>query len=104
LNCVLKLKQVDFVSSAFYALDEQRTTFVSPQSGLPLYVRKTSNAGVLPRETIFNYLVNPAAANDLLTFIYQARTAGGIGVFSFQEDEKNYSVSLQNTIGERVSD
>ncbi len=97
-----KIKTVNFVSAAFYALDEERTTFASPQTGLPLYIRKTSNAGVLPRETIFNYLVNPTAANDLLTFIYQARNAGGVGIFTFQEGEQTYSVNLQNTIGERV--
>ncbi len=97
-----KIKTVDFVSSAFYAVDEERTTFASAQTGLPLYIRKTSNAGVLPRETIFNYLVNPTAANDLLTFIYQARSAGGVGIFTFQENEQTYSVNLQNTIGERV--
>lgn len=97
-----KIKTVNFVSSAFYSLDEQRTTFVSPQTNLPLYVRKTFNAGVLPRDVIYNYLINPTVANDLLTFIYQARSAGGIGIFTFQEDEITYSVNLQTTIAERV--
>ena len=97
-----KIKTVDFVSSAFYTLDEGRTTFAAPVSGLPLYVRKTFNAGVLPRDVIYNYLVNPTATNDLLTFIYQARSAGGVGIFSIQEDEKTYSVSLQTVGSERV--
>lgn len=97
-----RIKTTDFVSSAFYSLDERRTTFVSPQTILPLYIRKTFNAGVLPREVIYNYLVNPTTTNDLLTFIYQARGAGGVGVFTFQEDEITYSVNLQSTIAERV--
>lgn len=92
-----KIKTVDLVS-AFYPLDEVRTTFVSAESNLPLYVRKISNASVLPKETVNNYTVAPTAYNDLLTFIYQARTVGGIGNFSFQEDEKIYNVSLQNSV------
>ncbi|HXG83595.1 MAG TPA: DUF3108 domain-containing protein [Pyrinomonadaceae bacterium] len=97
-----KIKTTDLVSSAFYSIDQQRTTFASAETGLPLYIRKTSNTGILPQETISNYLVNPTVANDLLTFIYQARNAGGVGIFSFQEDEQTYSVNLQNTVGERV--
>lgn len=97
-----KIKTMDLTSSAFYLLDEARTTYASPATALPLYIRKISNAGVLPRETVYNYLVNPTATNDLLTLIYQVRNAGGVGTFSFQENEKNYGISLQNTVGERV--
>lgn len=97
-----RIKTVDLVSSAFYALDEARATFASPETNLPLYVRKTSNAGITPKETVYNYLVNPTGANDLLTLIYQIRNAGGVGAFAFQEDDKSYSINLQNTVGERV--
>lgn len=97
-----KMKTSDLVSAAFYLLDETRTTFASAETGLPLYVRKTSNIGVLPKETITNFLVSPTANFDLLTLIYGARTFGGIGTFSLQEDEKIYRVSLQTTVGETV--
>jgi hypothetical protein len=97
-----KIKTTDLVSSAFYTLDRQRSTFASAETGLPLYIRQTFNTGVLPKEIISNYLVIPTATNDLLTFIYQARTAGGVGIFSFREDEQIYSVNLQSTVGERV--
>ncbi len=90
-----KIKTNELVS-AFYLVDESRTTFAASDSGLPLYVRKISNAGVTPKETISNFLVNSAAYNDLLTMIYQARNAGGAGSFSFQEDEKIYSAIFQN--------
>ena len=83
--------------SAFYLLDESRTTFAASDSGLPLYVRKTSNVEVTPKETISNYTVNPAVYNDLLTVIYQARNAGGNGSFSFQEDDKVYNAVFVNT-------
>jgi hypothetical protein len=98
----LKIKTLNLLSSAFYSVDEGRTTFASAETGLPLYVRKTSNASVLQKNTVYNYLVNPASANDFLTLLYQIRNAGGVGAFAFQEDDKNYSITLQNTIGERV--
>ncbi len=97
-----KIKTTDIVSAAFYLLDETRTTFASAESGLPLYVRKTSNIGISPKETIGNFLASPTANFDLLTLIYGARTFGGIGTFSLQDDDKIYSVSFQNTVGETV--
>ncbi|HLM60889.1 MAG TPA: DUF3108 domain-containing protein [Pyrinomonadaceae bacterium] len=92
-----KIKTNELVS-AFYLVDESRTTYASSESGLPLYIRKTSNASATPKETINNYTVNLTAYNDLLTMIYQARNSGGIGAFSFQEDDKIYNVIFQ-TIG-----
>lgn len=97
-----KIKTSEIVS-AFYLLDETRTTYAASDSGLPLYVRRVSNAAVTPKETIENYLVNPTAYNDLLTMIYQARNAGGAGTFSFQEDARIYNAIFQsNGKGERL--
>lgn len=97
-----KIKTNDFVSAAFYMIDELRTTYASAQTGFPLYIRKTSNTSGLPKETIENYLVSPTVNYDLLTLIYQARHIGGIGNFPLFEDEKNYTISLQNTGNERI--
>ena len=90
-----KIKTTELVS-AFYLIDETRTTYASSDSGLPLYIRKISNAGVTPKETVSNYTVNATAYNDLLTVIYQARNAGGAGTYSFQEDDKIYNAIFQN--------
>lgn len=90
-----KIRTNEFMSAAFYLLDETRTTYASAETGLPLYVRKTSNAGVLPTETISNFLIAPTSNFDWLTLIYRARNAGGIGNFSLQEDDKFYNVSMQ---------
>lgn len=97
-----KIKTNDIVSAAFYLLDETRTTYASPEKGLPLYTRKTENISIVPRETVSNFLVVPAVNNDLLTLIYQARNAGGIGNFSLQENDKIYNVSLIPAGGERI--
>lgn len=89
-----KIKTNELVS-AFYLLDELRTTYAASESGLPLYIRKISNTSVTPKETINNYLVNPTAYNDLLTVIYQARNSNGVGSFSFQEDDRIYNAIFQ---------
>lgn len=96
-----KIKTNDLVSAAFYLLDESRTTFASAETGLPLYIRKTFNAGVLPKETIYNYTVSQTINHDLLTLIYKARNAGGVGNFTLQEDGKIYNVSLLNAPGKK---
>lgn len=97
-----KIKTMDVLSAAFYLLDENRTTFASAETGLPLYVKKVSNAGVLPKETINNYTVVPTANYDLLTLIYKARSVGGSGNFILQEDDQSYGVNIQNIGIERV--
>jgi hypothetical protein len=97
-----KFRTVNILSAAFYMVDESRTTFASPENGLPLYTRKVSNAGVLPQEDVKNYLNAPAANFDLLTMLYQARTAGGIGNFQFQENGRVYNANFTTTGSERV--
>lgn len=98
-----KIKTTEFVSAAFYLFDEQRTTYVHSDTGLPLYIRKISNSGVLPKETISNYTVTPTGSFDWLALMYQARVNGGAGGFSMQEDDKTYNVSFVGGAGtERV--
>lgn len=97
-----RIKTNDFISAAFFLIDNSRTTFASAETGLPLYVRKASNETGLPEEKVENYLTSPTVNYDLLTLIYQIRRVGGIGNFPLFEDEKNYTVSLQNTVSEQV--
>lgn len=97
-----KIKTNDFVSAAFYLLDEARLTYASAENGLPLYAKKVSNAGILPKESIDNYLITPTLNYDLLTLIYQSRNTGGVGNFILQENDRNFSVSLTNTGTEKV--
>lgn len=97
-----KLKTNDFVSAAFYLLDESRTTFASAEKGLPLYVRKTENASVLPKETVNNFLLVPTINHDFLTLIYQARNSGGVGNFLLQENDKIYNVNMTQLTSEKI--
>ncbi len=97
-----KFKTNDFVSAAFYAFDESRTTFASSENGFPLYVKKTANAGILPQETISSFLSAPTTNFDFLTLIYQARNVGGIGTFPFSENDKNYTMTFQIAGNEKL--
>jgi hypothetical protein len=97
-----KFKTNEIVSAAFYFLDESRTTFAAADSGLPIYIRKSSNSGVVPTETVNNFLVVPTQNYDLLTLIYRLRTGGGIGSFLMQEDDKIFAVNAQTTVSERI--
>ncbi len=96
-----RIKTTNFVSAVFYLLDESRTTYAAPDTGLPHYIRKISNTGVLPQETINNYLVTPTANYDLITLVYQARSFGGAGSFPLQEDDRIYTVGFVKTVAEK---
>lgn len=96
-----KIKTNELVSAAFYMLDESRTTFASAETGLPLYIRKIFNASVSQKETINNFTVTPTLNNDLLTLVYRARAAGGVGNFTLQEDDKIYAVSISNALDKK---
>ncbi len=97
-----KFKTSELVSAVFYFLDESRTTFAAADSGLPIYIRKTSNPGALQTETTNNFLTVPTQNYDLLTIIYKLRNAGGTGNFLMQEDDKIYAVSAQTTVSEKI--
>jgi hypothetical protein len=96
-----RIKTLD-LTGALYLLDQSRTTFAGAESGLPLYVVKTETEGVMPKESIDNYLTNPITNYDLLTLLYQARNSGGSGTYTLQEAEKTYSVTFQPGGNEKV--
>lgn len=91
-----KFKTLDLASAAFYLIDESRTTFVAPSTGLPLYTSVRQNAFGLPKETIQNFLSTPTPHADLLTMIYRLRQSGGTGTLTMQEGEKVYAVTFQS--------
>ena len=89
-----KLKTLELVNAAFFQWDETRTVFVSPDTGLPLFVTKRLNNGLTPQETSVNYLKGVTSSFDLLSLIYKARESGGSGTYSLFENEKMYTVTF----------
>lgn len=97
-----RVKTLDFVSAAFYLVDESRTIYASPESGAPLYVSRTRNIGGLPRESIQNNLNAPTGNFDLVTMIYKIRQSDGAGSFSIYEGDRAYNVSFQSAGIEKI--
>ena len=97
-----RTKTLGLVSAAFFLVDENRTVFASPDTGLPLYIRKTTNDGPLPKDTVNNYLKDATSNFDLVTMIYKAREAGGNGTFPFLEGEQIYTATFQTTVSEHI--
>ena len=97
-----KVKTVDIVSAAFFLFDESRMVFAAPDTGLPHYVSMSSNDSVSPKETIRNYIAQPTSNFDILTLLFKAREAGGIGSFPLFEGETMHIVTFQGLIPEKI--
>jgi hypothetical protein len=89
-----KMKTLDLVSAAFFLIDQSRTTFVAPDTGLPVYVTKTYTNGPLPKDATFNYMRAPAFGYDFGSLIYRARINGGVGTYPLYEEGKLYHVTF----------
>lgn len=96
-----RVKTLDFVSAAFYLVDESRNIFASPD-GVPLYITRTRNLGGLPKESIQNNLTSQTGNFELVTMIYKIRNSEGSGSFNIFENERVYPVTFALTGGERV--
>jgi hypothetical protein len=97
-----KIKTNDYVSAALFLVDESRSVFADPVSGLPLFIRISKNGGVSPVETVNNFLERPSTEFDLLTLIYGIRRNGGNGSFQLYEGGKSYLVTSQTGAAEKV--
>lgn len=97
-----KVKTLDFVSAAFFLIDQSRTVYVSPDTGQPLYISNIDNGGPVPKETIQNYLATPTANYDFVSAIYRARANGGSGSFPLFEDGQQYVANFLSIGSEKV--
>ena len=97
-----KVKTLEIVAAAFFMFDESRTVYAAPDSGLPLYVSTLSQDSALPKETIGNYLTSPTTNFDMVTLLYKAREAGGVGTFPLFENDLTQNVTFATTVSEKV--
>jgi hypothetical protein len=98
-----KLRSGDLLGAVLYLWDDARTTYVSPDTGYPLYIRSVSNAGLLPAETVKSYLSGPSSRLDLLSLIYKVRQSRGVGSFAVQESGQPYVFDFVQSGSESVS-
>ncbi len=97
-----RVKTFDIVSAAFMLIDESRTVFAAPDSGLPVFITRTLNAGVIAKETNQSFLAAPTSNFDLLTLIFKTREANGTGTYPFSENGETYVATLANGASEKV--
>ena len=97
-----RIKTLGIVNATFYPVDEDRSVFVSPFTGLPLYVSRLENNGPVPQETVGNYLTAPTTYFDILSLLFKAREMAGSGSYSLYENENVYTVVFQPTVPETV--
>lgn len=97
-----KIKTRNFVSAAFFLIDETRTTFADIRNGFPLYTKKVDRTSGLPSETVGNYLSEPMYRYDLVTLIYKIRNSGGTGSFDLIDNGNAYTVNAASAGGEKV--
>ncbi|MBK9215708.1 MAG: DUF3108 domain-containing protein [Chloracidobacterium sp.] len=97
-----RVKTFDVVSAAFCNIDETRTAYLQPGTGIPVYIRKVSSTGALPVETNADFFKVPTTSLDLLSLIYKVRESGGTGSFAVTENEQLYSLTLTAAGTEQV--
>ena len=97
-----RLKTFELVSAAFNLVDESRTVYADPATGLPLYISRKLNSGPVPREVSSNFLTSPTTSFDLLSVIFKIREAGGVGSFSLLENGENTVVTATSVNGEKI--
>lgn len=90
-----RVKTLDLVSAAFLLIDQTRTVYVAPESGLPIFIKKVDSGSGIPKETIQNYLTAATANYDIVSAIYKARVSGGSGSFPVFEDGQQYVFDFQ---------
>ncbi len=96
-------KTFDIVSAAFAMIDESRIVYAAPDTGLPLYIKSTNDAVVIPSERITNNLNIAEPPLDLVTLVYRLRAAAGIGTFIFSENGQTYTLTAQPSGSEKIS-
>jgi hypothetical protein len=97
-----RVKTLEMVSAAFFMVDESRSVYAAPDTGLPLYITSNSRNTILPQGKVSNYLSQPISGYDLLSVIYKARGSAGAGTFPLFEADQASSVTFMPTNAERV--
>lgn len=102
IELAAKFKTIDLFSATGFLADETISTFVAPETGMPLYVKRTNFATGLPRESTYSFLESPASGFDLLSLIYRLRGSFVGGSSILLENGKSYTVTFAAAGAESV--
>ena len=92
-----RFKTIGVVSASFMLVDETRSVFIDPATGLPLFIRRTENKGPIARDTNANFLTIPSSNFDLISMLYKAREMGGNGSYTAFEGEKVFTITFRTS-------
>ncbi|HMS11113.1 MAG TPA: DUF3108 domain-containing protein, partial [Pyrinomonadaceae bacterium] len=98
-----RTRSLNFATAAFFLFDEDRTTFVSAETGSPLFQRRTDASAVIPIETTVDHRGDSAASLDLVSAIYRVRQSNGSASLVFSEGGRTYSLTSAVTGAEKFT-
>ncbi len=98
-----RFKTLNIVVANDLIVDEERTVFADPVTGMPLFIKRVDNLTVLPTQSVNDFSAAPAQHLDIATLIFRVRHSGGTGVFNIFENDRVYSVTAQATGTESVT-
>lgn len=98
-----KFKTQNFIAERFTHVDEERTTFVAADSGIPIYSTISRNISGLPEVTTYDNRTANSSALDLLSLMYRIRQSAGSGSVTMNEDGRSYVISFQTTGTAKIS-
>src|SRR5690606_35605727 len=98
-----KFKTQNFIAERFTHVDEERTTFVAADTGVPIYSTISRNSSGLPEVTTYDNRSAGSTALDLLSLMYRIRQSAGTGSVTVNEDGQSYVISFQTTGTAEVS-
>jgi hypothetical protein len=90
-----KFKTVGLFSATGFLADESFTTFVSVDTGMPAYVKRTNYAAGSPKERTDSYLETPANGFDLLSLIYRLRGLLDGGSSVLLDNGRSFAITFQ---------
>lgn len=98
-----KFKTQNFIAERFTFVDEERTTFVAADTGVPIYSTVSSNISGLPEVTTYDNRTTGSTALDILSLIYRIRQSAGTGTATINENGRTYAVSFSTTGTAKIS-
>ena len=98
-----KFRTQNFIAERFTFVDEDRTTFVAADTGVPIYSTVSSNISGLPEVTTYDNRNTGSTALDILSLIYRIRQSAGTGTATINENGRTYAVSFSTSGTAKIS-
>lgn len=90
-----RLRTLDFFNAAFMETDQERRTFVAPDSGMPLFVSIVNDPTGFRSEKKIDLTDSPVQGFDLVSLIARMRSLNGSGTAAMFEGDQSYQFSFQ---------